>query len=560
MTTEARRTRGASAILLALAFILIAAVPSAMADTVYPAGGISGTTFDNGSADGFSSAAASCTLLPNIVAIPLPASVCQVQNSTSATDGAGLPGAPPGSIQSQFTTLANALSAVTPLTVIEGKGTIRSPTFTVTGSGVATLRYDRRVIFDALLSLGVESIHSIVLVNEGSGATTTLNSATLAVNNLVVPVDTGWQTLQGTATPQVTAGSSYHLEIQTTFHTQLASAAVTTTTQRFDNIRLSVADGTPPGPLAITEAVSPFNDTTAQFNGAVNPRGNPTRFHYDYSTTNTVPAGPTTKTVPVPDRSAGSANTFNRPLSESVTGLTANTTYFVRIVATSVAGTTIGNTVSFTSSLTSGPGPVGPPGATGAAGPAGPVGPAGGVGPVGPLGPTGAAGVAGTNGTNGVPGPAGPTGPAGSRGPTGATPNVSSSIQDLLSTNKLAMIRIDATRLRVPMKGRDIGRVRVQIFCRPVAVRTCSGNVKVRSVNKINPASVGRRAVRRVTFATDAVQLDVSKIGFAILNFNAQRRAVIRREKSIRATVIISVIDADNNRQNVRRNVTIIPG
>ena len=122
------------------------------------------------------------------------------------------------------------------------------------------------------------------------------------------------------------------------------------------------------------------------------------------------------------------------------------------------------------------------------------------------------------------------------------------------------MIRIDATRLRVPMKGRDIGRVRVQIFCRPIAVRTCSGNMKVRSINKINPASVGTRPARRVTFATDAVQLDVRKIGFGILNFNAQRRAVIRRQRSIRATVIVSVIDANNNRQNVRRNVTIVPG
>jgi hypothetical protein len=63
-----------------------------------------------------------------------------------------------------------------------------------------------------------------------------------------------------------------------------------------------------------------------------------------------------------------------------------------------------------------------------------------------------------------------------------------------------------------------------------------------------------------VTFATDAVQLDVRKVGFGILNFNAQRRAVIRRQRSIRASVIVSVIDANNNRQNVRRNVTIVAG
>ena len=63
-----------------------------------------------------------------------------------------------------------------------------------------------------------------------------------------------------------------------------------------------------------------------------------------------------------------------------------------------------------------------------------------------------------------------------------------------------------------------------------------------------------------MTFATDAVQLDVRKVGFGILNFNSQRRAVIRRQRSIRASVIVAVIDANNNRQNVRRNVTIVAG
>jgi hypothetical protein len=102
----------------------------------------------------------------------------------------------------------------------------------------------------------------------------------------------------------------------------------------------------------------------------------------------------------------------------------------------------------------------------------------------------------------------------------------------------------------------------VRIFCRPVAVRTCSGNMKVRSVNKILPNSLGlpNRPKRRVTFATDAVQLDVRKIGFAILTFNAQRRSLLRREGTVRATVIVTVIDANNNRQNVRRTVTVVPG
>ena len=124
------------------------------------------------------------------------------------------------------------------------------------------------------------------------------------------------------------------------------------------------------------------------------------------------------------------------------------------------------------------------------------------------------------------------------------------------------MVRIDATRITVPSRGRNVGRVRVRIFCRQIAVRTCSGTMKVRSVNRIRPQSFGfpAKALRRVTFSTAPVQLDVGKVGFAIFDFNAQRRSVLRRESPVRAQVIVTVIDANNNRQNVRKNVTIVGG
>ena len=133
---------------------------------------------------------------------------------------------------------------------------------------------------------------------------------------------------------------------------------------------------------------------------------------------------------------------------------------------------------------------------------------------------------------------------------------------DVDSSSKLAMVRVDATRITVPTKGRNIGRVRVQIFCRRIAVRTCSGNMKVRSIAKIRPQSFGFpvKAVRRVTFSTAPVQLDVGKVGFAIFDFNAQRRSVLRRESPVRAEVIVTVIDANNNRQNVRKAVTVVRG
>ena len=523
MIIEARRIpRRMSAAILVLALILIAAVPAAMADTTYPNAG----TFTEG-ADGYTSAAASCTLLPNLLPIGSPNALCEVTNTHSETLGN-----PPGSLVSEFRSVVNGLAVLPPLSLFEGRGTFRSPSFTVAAAGPATLRFDRRAVMNALLSIGGEATYDFVLVRESApGGEQSLANETITANTLLSESDTGWGTA-AVAAASVIAGQSYHLEIRTSFKQGVLQAAQGTFRLFFDNVRLRVVDGTINGPFAVTEAVSPFTDTTAQLNGAVNPRGLPATFHYEYSTDTTFPNSAAAPTVvaPAPDRPVGSQNRFVRPLSESVVGLTPNTRYFVRIVAQSADGRTIGNVVPFTTALTSGPGPVGPAGAVGAQGAAG------------------------------TPGAAGAQGAPGARGPAGATANLGSSIQDLLSTNALAMIRIDATRIRVPMSGRDVGRVRVQIFCRRIAVRTCSGNMKVRTVNKINPASTGRRTARRVTWSTDAVQLDVGKIGFAILNFNAQRRAVLRRQKSVRSTAIVSVIDAANNRQNVRRTVTVVAG
>jgi hypothetical protein len=645
MTIEARRIpRGVSATLLALAFILIAAVPSAMADTIYPINKLSGASFDNGSADGFSSAADSCTLLPNLLPITLPGVVCGVQNTTNPTDGAGLPAATPGSIQSEFSAVADGLAIIPPLTLLRGNGTFRSAPFAVSGSGQGRLTWDRRALINALIAIGGTGNYTFFLVDDTTSTTTSLAFEQLTRNVLLKPVDTGWQTLAAPNTVAVVAGRTYHLEIRTVFTDQVLTAAENTFTFRFDNIRFRVADGTgtfvsaptvftddatnigcvtpstptgcdatlngkvrpeglfttyqfrygpaannlntvtPPGavgdqttlqpisrrvtglapcttyffrieatnsvgtsvgvvksfstdckPTATTLAVDAIGPTAAQFNARINPQGLATTYHYDYRVKGT------TTFAQSPDGAAIPAGIRNdtAPNGVPVSGLTKLTTYEVEVVATNALGTTRGGIVEFT---TPNDGPQGPQGIQGA------------------QGDVGATGAPGANGVNGAPGAQGPTGPAGARGPQGTTPNLGSSIQDLLSTNKLAMIRIDATRLKVPMSGRDIGRVRVQIFCRPIAVRTCSGNMKVRSINKINPASTGTRPLRRVTFATDAVQLDVRKIGFGILSFNAQRRAVIRRQRSIRATVIVSVIDANNNRQNVRRDVTIVPG
>ena len=263
----------------------------------------------------------------------------------------------------------------------------------------------------------------------------------------------------------------------------------------------------------------------ATFNSRIHPGGLATSYVYEYR----VKPATATPFAPEATTAAGAIGadirTIVEPNSIPVGALTKETTYEVRVVATNALGVTAsGNVVEFTTPGTGETGDTGPKGDPGA---------------------TGGQGPAGAPGAAGAPGPPGARGPAGSPGTTGA------SLPDVDFPSRLAMVRVDATRITVPTKGRNIGRVRVQIFCRRIAVRTCSGNMKVRSINKIRPQSFGFpvKAVRRVTFSTAPVQLDVGKIGFAIFDFNAQRRSVLRRESPVRSEVIVTVINALPNRQ-----------
>lgn len=631
MTIEARRIqRGAGAALLALALILIAAVPNARADTIYPDNQLSGTTFDLG-ADGWASTREECELLPNLLPLTSPDVLCEVRNTHDPTHGN-----PAGSLKSEFRSVVSGLAEIPPLSLFEGDGTISSPQFTVTGSGPATLRYDRRALINALISINGQGTYTFVLVNDSTPGEQPLATETVVGNTLLFPptFDSGFATMTAPSVP-VTGGQTYRLEIRTTFTQQVLQAAQGTFTFFFDNISLRVADGTPTfvsAPTAITDPATNVTTTTATLNGRTNAQGLPSTYSFRYGTapnlagatvagpfnagmrtdlqprsrnisgltacttyffrieaTNSVGTGvgetlsfrtncaPAVETLPVtgigPDAATfnsrinpgGLATTYQyqyrvkgtvpftsvpptpldlpagttdvQPNSVPVGGLTKETTYEVRVVATNALGTTEGNIVEFTTPGT---------GETGPQGPAGPVGATGAPGPAGPAGPPG---------IPGARGPAGPPGPA-------ATAGAGGPVIDLDSSSRLAMIRIDARRLVVPMRGRNAGRVRVRIYCRSVAVRTCSGNMKLRSLNKIRPQSFGFpvRPRRRVTWATDAVQLDIRKVGFAILNFNTQRRSVLRRSRTVRSQVIVAVIDAENNRQNVRKTVTVVRG
>ena len=93
-------------------------------------------------------------------------------------------------------------------------------------------------------------------------------------------------------------------------------------------------------PTVETKPTTNVGETTATLNGAVNPKAAETKYYFDYGTT--ISYG--TKTAEV---SAGSGTT-NVEVSKDVTGLTASTTYHVRIVATNSNGTAYGADAQFT--------------------------------------------------------------------------------------------------------------------------------------------------------------------------------------------------------------------
>jgi photosystem II stability/assembly factor-like uncharacterized protein len=94
-------------------------------------------------------------------------------------------------------------------------------------------------------------------------------------------------------------------------------------------------------PNAYTYNASNTSPTTAQLNGSVNANNYPTEVTFEYGTS----ASYGNVVAAVPDSVFGTSN-FN--VSSQLTGLLPNTTYFFRVKAKSIAGTTYGNQSSFT--------------------------------------------------------------------------------------------------------------------------------------------------------------------------------------------------------------------
>ncbi|MFL5828980.1 MAG: hypothetical protein ACJ76X_03610 [Solirubrobacteraceae bacterium] len=98
-------------------------------------------------------------------------------------------------------------------------------------------------------------------------------------------------------------------------------------------------------PSASTGSATSIASASATLNGAVNPRGLATTYHFQYGPSTSF--GYTTASV-----SAG-AGTSSINVSAPVTGLSAGTQYHFRLVASSSAGTSYGSDLNFTTTASS---------------------------------------------------------------------------------------------------------------------------------------------------------------------------------------------------------------
>jgi len=236
-----------------------AAAP-ALANTTYPTPG--GSTFTNGSNDGWMDAGGSCALLGVV-----PAPVCSVSNEIAATQGN-----PPGSLRTRFTSAASAL------TLVSGTGTARSSSFTVKGyptiSG-ATLNYDRSVKSNGLIAAGLGVTSTVKLVDETTSAITVLKTETFAADTPFAPA--GPIAVPGSV---FVPGRGYHLDITTQVASLLVVAFGTVDTN-YDNINLSVADNSV-APTATTLPATNVNASGATLNGSLTTGGPPVTTYYEY--------------------------------------------------------------------------------------------------------------------------------------------------------------------------------------------------------------------------------------------------------------------------------------
>ena len=586
MTYDLRR--GLRGMAVALAAVLICAAPAAA--TEYPVG----KTDFTGSSDGWFDFTKDCSLLDPLGSLQL---LCSVVNEHDEAKGSGdpPPNIPlqPGSLATRYQSLVNVLTLQT------GTGTWTSPDFTVThaplGGTKPLLSFDRMAELEGLLNEGGEATTRISLkdisdpdpakhffvydsAEDGSDVGDTVSTAeNSAFTRTTFEVDPA----------KIIAGHKYRIQIDTTF-TALLQALNSRQSVYYDNVFLSVNDGQDVGPEVATLPPTELDENSARLNGLVIPRGETGTWSFEYGentnygsttaanevspgatnisqvieglkactvyhyravanfagldpvrgadvafTTHCAPTARTLNAAPIStttaglnaavtpngpettfhyevgedpnvlgafsqERVAGSGTDTKQPLTEMATGLTPGKTYYYRVVAKNRLGQSIGEVVPFTTTASA---PAGAPGAPGARGPAGP--------------------------GSGV-------------------------LTSVESGDERALMNIRTTQIRMGIRGRRAGIVRLRVFCSEKVGRLCAGTVKIRTRYKVQPATrPPKRKHRRVTLVTEEYQLQQGRVGYAILEVTPEKIDFLKRVKSIAVRIEMSVTDAAGNRQTV---------
>jgi hypothetical protein len=140
-------------------------------------------------------------------------------------------------------------------------------------------------------------------------------------------------TVVGTPGNPITAPTDVHADLTglmagTTYHFRLLAANANGSNQGED-----ATFATPPPPSIDAAAAQNLTPTEADLTAEINPNGADTTYRFDYGTDTSYG-----QTVPVPDADIGSGTT-DVAVTQHITGLSPNTTYHWRILATNANGT-----------------------------------------------------------------------------------------------------------------------------------------------------------------------------------------------------------------------------
>ncbi|HEY5198527.1 MAG TPA: hypothetical protein VIJ51_16010 [Solirubrobacteraceae bacterium] len=209
----------------------------------------------------------------------------------------------------------------------EGDGAVA--TFITTGPVVAPI-----AITQAPVSVANRSAVLGASVNpEGQATAFTIEYGTTTSFGSITPVTE----LDNSSTPESVAGTASGLSPDTTYFYRVVAQNPTGTTM---GAVMGFMTGPVAAPIVATGAATSVTSSGATLDGTVNPQALATNYVFEYGTTTSL--GSTTTLG-----SAGSADDTAIPESATLSGLSANTTYLYRLVASNSLGTTTGAIMSF---------------------------------------------------------------------------------------------------------------------------------------------------------------------------------------------------------------------